>query len=385
MKYNPYSPTKMKVSFCEWLFSKLYILKDVERTDSEASNKGHVDHTVQELILLACLKGERPTPQQVHAWLNEAMDKYPLKEEESIHFVREACLNFLYGMDRWPFKLDCVVGVEEKLGAGWDGKQYVPCSFDDPNAVIRGIIDIAVIDGTKGWSYDHKNQRNVETADTFQQGVYAFLMKVHYPYLEEVYSVLHFCAPELNFWSKPAIWGPEELAILRADFERYIRYAEDINPETAVATAGHQCRYCSVIHECPIGAKFTAEGKVERPGVIASSQDAVRYAEHYVFMEQWMKELKKHLNRYCKDVGPVPLRDMIVEMRHSEGRDLRKQAAIREVFKTHNIPFEYYASLSTDGAKRAFADHSENSDFLGDFERMAPSKMSPRFGAFILK
>lgn len=376
-KYGPYSPSRLEVARCPYRFRREYIDKDVPKEGSEAANRGAAVHRVLEWYMVTLLEKKTPNP----LWVNKAIEEFPVKEPENLQFIRQAAENFLIKV--YPYPLETVVGVEEFVAIDEAGK---PCDYDDPKAMLRGKLDVLNIAGTMATIVDHKTQRNIETADTFQQGCYALMTKAAYPYLTQIDSVLHFCAPELNFYSNPATWDDLALLNLKLDMERFVAMAEAIDPKTEEACPGWHCRYCPIIDECPRQAEFTRDGAVKKPGPIGNDPKlAVKYAEHYIYLEQYFDALAKPLKEYCSRIGPVALSSAVAEYRTSHGYNTKGTAAIKKLLRDYKIdpePFMRFDSKSIEAIEASVQNHPQKTEFLMALARVAPTTTTSRFGTF---
>lgn len=379
MKYGPYSPSRLDVANCPYRFKREYIKKDVQDKGSEASSRGRAVHKILEWITLAWVHKRQIDPR----WVNLVIDKNPLRDPENLQFVRDAAANYMNSAFPYPF--ETVVGVEEKVAVDIEGKS---CEYDSPNAVLRGIIDILTINGEDAIIVDHKTQRNVESANTFQQGCYARMVKAAYPYLKTVTSVLHFVAPELNFYSEPYTWSDQELEDNRLDCERFIAMAENIDPETMEACPGWSCRYCPVILECPEAARFTEDGKIAKPGVIKDMDDAMMYAASLAFLEQYYDLVAKPLRDYCKRVGPVCLPSLVCEYRMSDSYNAKNKPGIEGVLRKYKIDPNKYTVFNPDSIRdiksyfESIEDDKQRFAALLDLAQVAPETHQSRFGMF---
>lgn len=70
-------------------------------------------------------------------------------------------------------------------------KELEPCPMDDPLAWMRGIIDLAIINGTSARIIDWKTGSN-KYPDKDQLTLMALLLFAHYPAVQEVKSALLF-------------------------------------------------------------------------------------------------------------------------------------------------------------------------------------------------
>lgn len=99
--------------------------------------------------------------------------------------------------DQFAYMRPIVEAVLQKSGARHAEYELAvdaelkPCAFDSPNVWMRGIIDLAIIDGNLAWVIDWKTGSN-KYPDKDQLTLMALLLFAHYPDLERVNSALMF-------------------------------------------------------------------------------------------------------------------------------------------------------------------------------------------------
>lgn len=82
--------------------------------------------------------------------------------------------------------------TEMRLGVKRDLTGYVPCTFFDRDVWYRGIVDLLIIDGDKGWMIDYKTGKNAKYADLKQLDLMAGALFVKYPDLKVIKSGLAY-------------------------------------------------------------------------------------------------------------------------------------------------------------------------------------------------
>ena len=80
--------------------------------------------------------------------------------------------------------------TELKLGLRKTEDGYEPCDFFDPQVWYRGIVDLVIINGSKGHMIDYKTGKNAKYADPKQLDLMAGALFVHYPDLMMIKSAL---------------------------------------------------------------------------------------------------------------------------------------------------------------------------------------------------
>jgi PD-(D/E)XK nuclease superfamily len=81
---------------------------------------------------------------------------------------------------------------ELKLGVKKDDGRLVACDFFDSSVWFRGIADLVIIDGAKGWIVDYKTGKSAKYADTRQLALMAAALFLKYPELEKIKTSLLF-------------------------------------------------------------------------------------------------------------------------------------------------------------------------------------------------
>ncbi|MBT9157719.1 MAG: hypothetical protein DDT36_00702 [Firmicutes bacterium] len=82
--------------------------------------------------------------------------------------------------------------TEFRMGVLKTNSGYLPTSFDDPDAWYRGVADLLVVNGRKGFLTDYKTSKSARYADERQLDLMAGAAFVHFPQLEKIKSSLLF-------------------------------------------------------------------------------------------------------------------------------------------------------------------------------------------------
>lgn len=80
--------------------------------------------------------------------------------------------------------------TELKLGVRKTDTGYEPCGFFDKDVWWRGIVDLAILNGSKGHMVDYKTGKNAKYADPKQLDLMAGALFVHNPELQSIKSAL---------------------------------------------------------------------------------------------------------------------------------------------------------------------------------------------------
>ena len=137
---------------------------------------------------------------------------------------------------------------EIKLGVAKKDGKYIPCEFFDKNVWWRGIADLLIVQGDKGFLVDYKTSKNAKYADTKQLDLLAGAVFLHYPQVKTLKSALLFVV------SNEVVQKEHEAMFATA-------YMSTMHPELARLEAamtnnvwnpnsGPLCKFCPVV-ECP--------------------------------------------------------------------------------------------------------------------------------------
>jgi hypothetical protein len=277
----------------------------------------------------------------VRAWVTEAVNRHPAAYQEVAELLDMAQRY----IRKPPPLMTAEAGIELKIAiklVGFSPDQkplFDECDYDDPGAFARGRADIL---GTSDPArspvvatvYDHKTQPNVEDADTFQMGFYAWVISKTHPYLDEIRTVLHFA--RYGKYSRPYVWrkdgrvyegeDPREIGDLRAIEDQIMARVAIIESRQVWEAVPHKnCQYCPFIAECPALAEYieVSEGgdyrvKSRNLKILGSTDKAVKIAGLINVLEEMVKEAKKNLKDHVKEFGPIAIPGKIYQFAASE-------------------------------------------------------------------
>lgn len=137
------------------------ITKEVKFTDSEATLYGKALHTAAEEYI----RDGKEIPGQF-AFIKPYLDKLIAIPGEKL--------------------------CEIKLGVKKEDGRLVACDFFDSGVWFRGIADLVIIDGKKGWVIDYKTGKSAKYADTRQLALMAAALFLKFPELERIKASLLF-------------------------------------------------------------------------------------------------------------------------------------------------------------------------------------------------
>lgn len=406
LKYGPYSPSRLEAAVCGYRFKKEYLERDPKaRTQSLVQSRGAAVHEVLESLTNIFKKNpEHPfTPEDLRQLTTEAVTRHPNAYEQVDTILR--CAEMY--LKRPPATLTSDAETELRLAIKLEEGKFVECDYDDPKAFARGRADVMMIsdDTTTALVYDHKTQMNIEEADTFQMGFYAWVISKIYPFLREVHLVLHFA--QYGYYSKPikylTKWNEEDMKELSEEDRYQYRSLEKIEQEilTRVSIVENKedwgpnpnnlCQYCSYAMECPLLLeRFSAgeDGEIQPaalPTLITDESSARKVACAVHVIDNYVAHLKKQLKSYTAKNPPVLLGGFFYGHKPSFGYDwdyLNKKGRkeVLEVFKKHNIESKDWMVFSSTGSKKIFK-HA-NKDFVRELMSVLPEKTTTKFGGY---
>jgi hypothetical protein len=155
-----YSSIKL-FDLCHRKYESERVTKEVKYTDSDATIYGKELH-------LACeeyIRDGKPVPPRF-----------------------EFVLPYLKKLNAIPGEKIC----ELQVGLKKEDGRFVACDFKDPDVWFRGVADLVIIDGPKGWLVDYKTNKNARYADPRQLALMAACLFAKYPDLERVKAGLLF-------------------------------------------------------------------------------------------------------------------------------------------------------------------------------------------------
>lgn len=311
LKFGPYSPSRLDATNCGYAFERLYIDPNRPRRKVESlpQARGSAVHVILGRLTEELIKSDKPhfTEDSIRRLVAEAILQHPAAAEETKEILHMAKLY----LTNPPEGLTADAEVEQDFAVRVENGQFVGCDYNDPLAFARGRADIKMIsdDLTHAVIYDHKTQPNIEEADTFQLGFYAWLMFKNFPFLEEVKTVLHFA--RYGKYSKPYVWRREELAEVEDEIITRILMNEGRTEWSA--TPNKHCQYCPFMGECPALSQYLerdAEGRL-RPRktsikIMGDTNKAVQIAGAITVLENLASEMKKELRSHV-EISNAPI------------------------------------------------------------------------------
>jgi len=309
LKYGPYSPSRLETATCGLSFQHQYGpgSKDRPRISSLPAERGSAMHEIHEHITKRLCENPDAvfTKTELQGVVATAVSHFPGAYAEAKALLDMALLY----VQRPPAVLTSDAGIELRLAIKMVDGVFEQCDYDDPEAWFRGRADILVIsdDTTVAIVYDHKTQPNIEDADTFQMGFYAWVISKIYPFLSEIRTVLHFS--RYGRYSEPFVWTKDDLAAIEDDIMTRVQIIE--GRQSWEATPHKGCMYCPLLGECPAVASLIQRDEHTgtwsvRPGslsILGQTGKAVEVAGLINVMEEVVKRLKAELKEYVQQSG----------------------------------------------------------------------------------
>lgn len=159
---GPWSYSGIKLfDTCPKKYQAEKITKEVKFTDSDATLYGKEIHTVCEEYI----RDDTPIPKK-HIYLQPYLDR----------------LKAIKGEKHCEIK----VGVKKEDG------RLVACDYDDSGVWFRGICDLLILNGAKGYIVDYKTSKSARYADMRQLQLMAAAAFLKFPELEKIKMSLLF-------------------------------------------------------------------------------------------------------------------------------------------------------------------------------------------------
>lgn len=243
LKHAPWSPSKVdKAMQCAYSFHKLYTDR-VPRTSNTYARTGVAVHRAQELIL----EGKKATL-AVEQAIEESTD-LTHDEKELVQTFIDSMVAFSARLERFKRKhgIEKIL-LEEKWAITAD---FEPCDFKDPRAMIRGVVDLAMVTG-QGYVIiiDHKSgKKKPVNKFALQLDTYIVMAHAHFPECKGVQAALHFVAHSDIKWDTPR--KPAQITkVLRPWLKNHLITATNHVTERTTHT-GWWCNWCEFKPQCP--------------------------------------------------------------------------------------------------------------------------------------
>lgn len=408
LKYGPYSPSRLETATCPYSFFRQYIDTEhrVHRREEVPQARGSAVHEVFEHLthlMRSNLNGHITISREdLQALVTKAVIDHPAAYPE-VKDILDMAEKYL----QHPPKIlteDAEIELKVAVKLGPDG--FKECSYDDPDAFVRGRADIMVMSDNvdKVYLYDHKTQPNIEAADTFQLGLYAWVISKVYPFLNEIHTILHFA--RYGSYSADCVWVKNEdvrqkiLATTDID-PKFVLSLTDIEQEILariqiiegnsswdVAIPHKNCQYCPVMTSCPAvkeilefdtdGIPFVKAFHIER-----DTFRAVKVAGYLNLFEEIIKDLKEDLKEHVSFSGtPISIPGKTYCFRASESVDwdvVNKKLKNKAygIFEEYGIDPKQFMSFNQTASKSVW--QLGNEDLVKKLAEIFPRKVSTEF------
>lgn len=391
LKYGPYSPSRLETATCGHSFYRQYV--DPERAnrpkiEGVAQARGSAVHEIYEKITERFCSGADPvfSDDEVRQWVTEAVGRHPPAYAEVAEIIDMAQRY----IRRPPKVLVADASIELKLAVKLVNGRFEECDYLDPEAFARGKADIMMIsdDTTTALVYDHKTQPNVEAADTFQLGFYAWVIWKMHPYLSRIETVLHFA--RYGTYSEPFVWTTEDL--MKIEDEILTRVSIIESRQSWEATPNKMCQYCPFIAECPAMQEFIYmdDGGMVRPmpqnyKILGSTEKAVKLAGALNVFEDIVKQVKAELKDHVEMYGPIAIPGKIYRFSGKEGinwagvnKSLRE--ATYAVFEKYGVDPKSFMSFNQTASSHVWL--LENEGLIKELSALFPRKTETEFRGY---
>ena len=410
-QYGPYSPSRLDTAACGYAFHKQYIDPARKRApEGLAQARGSAVHEVFEKITKRMIENPNAifAETELREWITQATTNHPSAYQE----IGDVLGMVKLYLRKPPAMLTTDAGIELRLAikfkkdeAGnvetyqdttlFEGQSvtrpvFVECDYEDPEAAARGRADIMLIsdDTTKAIVYDHKTQPNVEEADTFQMGFYAWVISRIHPFLNEISTILHFA--RYGIYSEPYVWTARDLYKIEDEF---LTRASIIENRTSWDAIPHKnCQYCPYKAECPAVAEFVQVDENGNVRVLANNlrilgdtNKAVKLAGLTNVLEEVVSSAKEELREHVKMSGPIAIPGKIFEYRGTEGinwdsvnKKLRGEAYA--IFEKHGVDPKQFMSFNQTASKGVWL--TENEALVKELAELFPRKTETKFAGY---
>ena len=198
---------------CPKKYFHLKVAKDVKDEPGEAAEYGTAVHLAAEEFI----RDGKPIPEKF-AFMRPIVEPLAAKQGEK--------------------------HTELRLGVAKTDTGFAPTTFFAKNVWYRGIVDLLIVDGTKGWMVDYKTGKNAKYADMKQLDLMAGALFIKHPELETIKSALAYVVSQ-EFPKKTHV--RTEMNMYMSVFSRQLDSLEDamqagvFNPKS-----GPLCGWCPV-------------------------------------------------------------------------------------------------------------------------------------------
>ncbi len=253
-QYTPWSPSKAQLAAqCPLAFRFRYIDHAPSAPQGLAGVIGVIVHRAQELVLSKTHNLASAFEEAIKENKHELTDA----EIEKVLSFSESVRGFAERIEKFKEKNRVKqILLEQKWAIDQD---FTPCPFDDEKAMIRGIVDMAVVlESGIVLIIDHKTGRRRPAAYyKAQLDIYSVFALSHFPELVGVQCALHYVAPGKLDWSDTV--RPQQIrGLLRPWLISYLNIRAE-RAQTEIARPGKHCKWCDYRDICEFRGRDVEE------------------------------------------------------------------------------------------------------------------------------
>ena len=388
LKFGPYSPSRLDTANCPYSFYRQYIDPDrpTHQPESLPQARGSAVHEVFEEITNRHKCGRADTVDEgtLRQLVAGAVNKHPAAYREAAAIMD---MSAKY-VNKPPRVLVPDAEVEVRMAVKFTESGFEECDYNSPDAFARGRADIMMVsdDLTEALVYDHKTQPNIEDADTFQLGFYAWVISKTHPFLQTIKTVLHFA--RYGYYSEPYVWTKEDLAAIESEILTRVQIIE--SKETWEAVPHYKCQYCPVSKSCPVLSElmeFDDTGNLSPSKFLSlhrgGEYQAPKFAGYINILEELLKGLKEELKSHVALNGPVAIPGKVYDFQSKEdvNWDSVNKIALKnkayDIFSKYGIDPKVFMGFSQTFSKSIW--QTENENLVKELAELFPRKVSTEF------
>jgi hypothetical protein len=296
---------------CRWMYRAKYVWR-LPAAPSWPLAFGRFEHALIEAYVLHLIRVQKPSDLDAidAVWADVVRRRGGSHLEVLMVPALELLRKFATG-----FRLDLehVWKPEARLAVDVEGN---PVAFDDPNAWVRGVLDLVMVDGTEGRVNDWKTARAPGTEAAMSEGLqpatYAFLLWRNNPRLSRIIVEFHYVRWNLlrrvefdtrtlqDAWDRWRVIGGNLIDAI-ADVDDAQRWKP---------TPGSHCSMCPVAMQCPLLPESFMDPDPVRAAAILTADEAVEDAGRLLVLQARIATLRARLRTWVGTHGPVTVGDL---------------------------------------------------------------------------
>lgn len=341
---RPESPSSIELYHSCPLAYKLKYIEYVPSFSFPYLHVGKVFHELAAEYALYCLQNAVPSDRNhLEELVSVATANLPIQQREDLYQLCRDLVRVVFPVKEGKCLIEHKMGITTNL---------TPCAYDDPNCLLRGITDFAVIRSDRIEFWDYKTSYRVPSASAgempLQAAAYAVLLGLLYPgkSVEAVFRYVRYGVERR--WH----FEPDQIFELSEYLKNVINNMQ--NATEYPARISNNCDRCGFAFVCPELEKLSSENTP--PLGPLSPEEAVKLAKQYRALQVKLKMLEEKLRRYCENNGPIVLENETLGYRTKYVRrvcsprtvfTILKQAGINEeeIWQIVSIPVRDLESL----------------------------------------